>query len=298
MAEKNELTSEKLHLSVEHIIQICTAFASLDIRKIKITGGEPLMRKDIADIVRSVKNIDGIKKVTLTTNGILLPQVLEDLSSRELDGINISLDSLDANSYKAITRRGSVNDSLSGLNFALNRGFSNIKINCVVIEGLNDQEIENIAALAFDKNIAVRFIEIMPMGFAKQHKLVPQDQIVMRLEKHFGQLVPCSGNFGNGPAVYYKLPDFCGKIGFISAVSHKFCTSCNRVRLTAAGHLKTCLHFRNGVDLRTLLENKVSQAELICHIENAILQKPVGHAFCSSFSEYEEEFADMSHIGG
>ena len=302
-------------LSFEHLMQVCNAFASLGISKIKITGGEPLLRKDIAEIIRYIKSIEGIEKVTLTTNGLLLSKLLEVLSPKDLDGINISIDSLEAGSYKTITRNDSMNAPLNGLESALNKGFPNIKINCVVVEGLNDHEIENIAGLAQDKNIAVRFIELMPISSAKQYKFVSQEQIATQLEARYGKLMAYPGNHGNGPAVYYKLPGFCGKIGFISAVSHKFCANCNRVRLTASGRLKTCLHFRNGIDLRPLLERNISKEELMQHIESTLLKKPLGHTFYSSSDassnsgansnktnsnkeEHEEEYSIMSHIGG
>ena len=288
-------------LSLETLLQVCTAFASLGISKIKVTGGEPLVREDIIDILRGIKNIPGIKNVTLTTNGILLPRLLEELSKEVLDSINISLDSVSAISYKNITRTGHLEDALAGLNRSIDY-FKNIKINCVVIAGLNDNEIEDMAMLAQNKNVSVRFIEIMPLSLAKQYKTVPQKEIAARLEKRFGPITPSNGHFGNGPAVYYNLPGFLGKIGFISAISHRFCDSCNRVRLTSAGHLKTCLHFRNGLDLRPLFAQKASTEELALHIKKAIYDKPSGHVFDSGLGEfsgeYEEELAGMSRIGG
>lgn len=297
MPKKGENIGEN-PLSLAAIKRACTAFGALGIRKIKVTGGEPLVREDIADLLRDIKSIPGIENVTLTTNGILLPRLLDKISPDILSSVNISLDSISASSYSSITRTGRLEDVLEGLNSTIMGGFKNIKINCVAIAGLNDAEIEGIAALAQDKDIAVRFIEIMPINIARQFKTLPQKEIATRLQKRFGELVPCDGNFGNGPAVYYRPPGFCGKIGFISAISHRFCKTCNRIRLTSGGYLKTCLHFRNGLDLRSLLEGGAPVEEISRQIERAIHEKPLGHVFGSSANKYEEEFAGMSQIGG
>jgi cyclic pyranopterin phosphate synthase len=294
MTEKGEGTGEEPTFG--QIMRVCAALATLGIRKIKITGGEPLLRGDIVDILRAVNRLEGIKNVSLTTNGLLLPRLLEGLSPGELGGININLNSHDAAAYKAVTRTGRLADALTGLYAALDKGFSNIKINCVTIAELNEGELTGVARLARENDIAVRFIEVMPVGLGKQYTPVPQEKIAARLEELFGPLGPCPGSFGNGPAVYYSLPGFRGKIGFISALSHRFCDRCNRVRVTSGGYLKTCLHFRHGLDLRPLHERAVPEDELVGLMERAIMEKPLGHRFYGAPGEYEEEI--MSRIGG
>ena len=284
--------------SFGQILRVCAALATLGIRKLKITGGEPLVREDIADILRAVKQLKGIENVTLTTNGVLLPRLIKELAPDELDSLNINLGSHDAAVYQAVTRTDRLNDALTGIYAVLDKGFPNIKINCVAIAELNDGELEGVAQLAREMDISVRFIEVMPVGLGKQYTSVPQEQIAARLAARFGPLAPCPGRFGNGPAVYYNLPGFRGKIGFISALSHRFCERCNRVRVTSGGYLKTCLHFQSGLDLKPLHEKGVPDDELVGLIKRAIQEKPRGHRFCGPPGEHEEEAALMSRIGG
>jgi cyclic pyranopterin phosphate synthase len=298
--EKGEETEAPLSLG--QILRAATALAALGIRKIRITGGEPLLRGDIVDILRAVNRIKGIEKVSLTTNGLLLPRLLTELAPDELRGLNISLNSQDPAAYQAITRTGRLEEALAGLEAALDRGVPNIKINCVAIAELNEGALADVARLARDREIAVRFIELMPVGLGKQWTPIRQEQITARLEERFGPLAPCSGRgrgpLGSGPAVYYRPPGFRGKIGFISALSRRFCEKCNRVRVTSTGYLKTCLHFRHGLDLRPLLEPAVPEAELVGRIKRAIMEKPLGHRFSSAPGGYEEETGLMSRIGG
>ena len=294
--EKEEETGEEPALS--QLMRVCAALAKLGMHKLRITGGEPLVRKDIVDILRAVKKIKGVRKVSLTTNGVFLPRLLEDLTPDELDGLNINLNSQDSATYKAITRTGRLEDALAGLHAVLDKGFSNIKINCVTITGLNDREFPKLAQLAREQDIAVRFIEVMPVGLGKGYTPVPEEEIAARLEEHFGPLTPSPGDFGNGPAVYYKPPGFRGKIGFISALSHRFCNRCNRVRVTAGGYLKTCLNFHSGLDLRPLQDLAVPEEKLAGRIKRAILEKPWGHRFHGTPGEYAEEAGPMSRIGG
>jgi cyclic pyranopterin phosphate synthase len=303
--EKDEETNEA-PLSLGQILRAASALAALGIRKIRITGGEPLLRGDIVDILRAVNRIKGIEKVSLTTNGLLLPRLLTELSPGELRGLNISLNSLEPAVYQTITRAGRLEDALTGLAAALDRGVPNIKINCVAIAELNEGALADVARLARDREIAVRFIELMPVGLGKQWTPIRQEQIAARLEEQFGPLAPCPdrdrgrdrGPLGPGPAVYYRPPGFRGEIGFISALSHRFCEKCNRVRVTSAGYLKTCLHFRHGLDLRPLLEPNVPEADLIGRMKRAIMEKPLGHLFSSAPGDYEEETGLMSRIGG
>ena len=294
--EKEEETREEPALG--QIVRVCSALAELGMHKVRITGGEPLIRQDIVEILRAVKQIKGVEKVSLTTNGVFLPRLLEYLSPGELDGLNINLNSHDSAAYRAITRTGRLEDALKGLYAALDKGFSNIKINCVAIAVLNDGEFASLAQLAREQDIAVRFIEVMPVGLGKGYTPVPEEEIAARLKECFGPLKPCPGDFGNGPAVYYKPLGFRGKIGFISALSHRFCERCNRVRVTSGGYLKTCLNFHSGLDLRPFHDRAVPEEKLAGRIKRAILEKPWGHRFREAPGEYEEEAGLMSRIGG
>jgi cyclic pyranopterin phosphate synthase len=295
--ENGPETSEE-PLSLERILKVGSALAALGISQIRLTGGEPLLRGDIAEIIRALNRLKGIETISLTTNGLFLPRLLDELAPDELHGLNISLNSHKPAAYQAITRAGRLEDALAGLRAALDRGFSNIKINCVAIAELNDEDLEGVAQLAQDQDIAVRFIELMPVGLGKDYTPVRREQIAEKLAERFGPLAPCPGRFGQGPAVYYRLPGFRGKIGFISAVSRRFCESCNRVRVTSSGYLKTCLHFRHGLDLRPLLEPEVPLADLIERMRRAILEKPLGHRFSEPLGDYDEETGLMSGIGG
>ena len=282
-------------LSFEEIIRLCTVFAQLGIKKIKLTGGEPLCRLGITDLVRELKSIDGIEQVTMTTNAVELDKYLIPLYEAGLDGINISLDTLDRGLFRKITRRDRYDDVMTNLKSAVEFGKIPVKINCVPMSG--EQELLDVAALARDSNVHVRFIEMMPIGFGKEYNFYSQDDIAEMLETSFGELKPVSDKLGNGPAEYYSLPGFVGRIGFISAMSHKFCNLCNRVRLTSAGFLKTCLQYDTGADLRECLRSGGTDEQLLEIIRRAILTKPVSHHFDRERSAGDEERI-MSQIGG
>lgn len=285
-------------LSYEEIINLCEVFAKIGISKIKITGGEPLVRKNLSDLIKNIKSIDGINNVTLTTNGILLEEQIDDLVKAGLDAVNISIDTLDEKMYKELTRIGSVDQVMRGLKKALTYKNLNVKINCVALKGKND-DISDILNLAKDNNIAVRFIEMMPIGLGKDIKGYNEDELKEYIENNFGKLTEYNKVLGNGPSHYYELEGYKGKIGFISAVSHKFCESCNRVRLTSTGFLKTCLQFEEGTDLRRLLRNNVSTEEIKDVVEKTIYNKPKSHRFLELIKDKKKiEKHVMSQIGG
>ncbi|HEX3022439.1 MAG TPA: GTP 3',8-cyclase MoaA, partial [Lachnospiraceae bacterium] len=275
-------------LSYDEIVRLCRCFATLGINKIKLTGGEPLVRKGLANLVRMVKGIDGIKSVTLTTNGILLKDQLPELMEAGLDGVNISLDTLDPNSYERITRSNVLSNVLAGLKEALRYEELNVKINCVPIPGLNKEDILSIAQLAKDSRLSVRFIEMMPIGLGKQYPFYSEDSILEELESIYGQLQICESKLGNGPAHYYSIPGFVGKIGFISAISHKFCDECNRVRLTSDGFLKTCLQYAEGTDLKYIVRATNEDSELEQAIRQTIFRKPKSHQFSECYDSSQE----------
>lgn len=283
-------------LRYEEFVRLCRIFASLGMKKVKITGGEALVRKDALHLMQTIKNIEGIEQVTLTTNGILLGDYLDDLVKIGIDGINISLDSLDSGEFKRITRVGDAEKVKASLQKALQYPQLKLKINCVPFDGEN-QKLLDLVALAKDNPLHVRFIEIMPIGEGKKYHFMQEDAIKARIEEKYGKLVPCTEKLGNGPSHYFSLQNFQGKIGFISAISHKFCHECNRIRLTCTGYLKTCLQYEIGVDLRELLRQGASDSMLEDAVRQAVLKKPLEHAFLQKDIVFEEQ-AKMASIGG
>ena len=232
-------------LTYDEILRICEIVSELGIRKIKITGGEPLVRKDIVNLIRDIKNIDKIEQVTLTTNGILLHEMLDDLYDAGIDAINISLDTLNKDNFKKITRRDGLEKVLMSIDKAYDLGIR-VKINCLAIRDFNLSELVEIASFAKDREIDVRFIELMPIGFGKKYTQIDNDEILSILESRFGTFEIVTEKRGNGPAKYYRNQNMKGCIGFISAISHEFCETCNRVRLTSNGFLKLCLQYNKG----------------------------------------------------
>ena len=220
-----ELLSHSDMLTFDEIERLCRIFASLGINTIKITGGEPLCRKNVAQLIKNIKSIDGINEVTLTTNGLELARLWDNLCAAGLDAVNISLDTLDRELYSKITRRDRLEDVISSIRLTQQRGGIPVKINCVPM--MSDQLLWDIAALAKEYPIHVRFIEMMPIGRGKQFQFISREETMQKLQEHFGSLTPVNDKLGNGPAEYYTLADFKGNIGFISALSHKFCERCN-----------------------------------------------------------------------
>ena len=284
-------------LTYDEILRICEIVSELGIRKIKITGGEPLVRKDIVNLIRDIKNIDKIEQVTLTTNGILLHEMLDDLYDAGIDAINISLDTLNKDNFKKITRRDGLEKVLMSIDKAYDLGIR-VKINCLAIRDFNLREIVEIASFAKDREIDVRFIELMPIGFGKKYTQIDNDEILSILESRFGTFEIVTEKRGNGPAKYYKNQNMKGCIGFISAISHEFCESCNRIRLTSSGFLKLCLHYNKGIDLKEPIRNGISDEDLKKLIHDTIWNKPISHKFGHASEEQDIELKNMVQIGG
>ena len=281
-------------LRYEDLLRLCRVFVSLGITKFKITGGEPLVRRGVADFMRELKQLPGVKSVTLTTNGVDLKAQLPALLDACVDGINMSLDTLDRARYAATTRRDVLPQVLEGLDAALQVPGLNFKLNCVAMGGGAEDWIA-LAGLAKERPVMVRFIELMPIGMGQGGPPCTEADVSAVLEGAYGPLTPYDTPLGNGPAHYCSLPGFQGKIGFISAVSHGFCDRCNRVRLTASGYLKTCLQYDTGADLSALLTE--SDDTLRAAIADAISRKPTSHQFRSA-SVPNGERRIMSQIGG
>ena len=283
-------------LTYEEVIRLVKVFAGLGFRKIKLTGGEPLVRRDVAHLVKEIKSIDGIEKVTLTTNGTLLAGIMEELADAGIDGINLSLDTLNPEIYKKIVRRDQFDKAMEGFEAALKYPQIPLKVNCVPM-GMEGQNVLELAELARKYPVHVRFIEMMPIGLGKQFYFCSEESILQGLKERYGAYVPYEKKLGNGPGHYYSFPGFLGKIGFISAISHKFCDSCNRVRLTSLGYLKSCLQYDIGTDLKKLLREGVDEEILRNAIKETIQKKPIGHQFGSQPKDHAEEHM-MAQIGG
>jgi cyclic pyranopterin phosphate synthase len=291
-------------LSFEEILRLCGVMAGLGVSKIKVTGGEPLVRKGTGGFIRRLKALPGIRQVTLTTNGLLLGDYLEELAA--LDGVNVSLDSLDGETFRRVTRfKGPARMSgfpaavLGALKQARSLGIP-VKINCVPLRDINLDGIARITALAEKTVAAVRFIELMPIGCAGELECVPGAELRALLEKSFGPLRRTAEKMGNGPAEYYTLPGFAGRIGFINAVTGGFCEHCNRLRLSAEGLLKPCLSSGIGLDLRSLLRSGASDSAIAAAARDLAARKPRAHSFSGLYGNRRESHADtaMSRIGG
>jgi cyclic pyranopterin phosphate synthase len=281
------LPREKV-LSYEEIVAVARAGASLGISKIRLTGGEPLVRAGLEGLVKSLAAIKGIDDISLTTNGILLGQSARELKQAGLKRVNVSLDSLKPEKFAAITRLGKLSDALEGIEAARQAGLHPVKVNVVVMRGLNDDEVLDFARLTLDEEWHIRFIELMPFmhdnppeehsicGTGTPQQFVSVKEIKSRLYD-VGKLEPLSRMQGNGPAKYFKLPGARGTIGFISPISEHFCFNCNRLRLTADGKLRPCLLSDNEIDLIPILREKASAAGIRLKIVEAIKAKPGRH---------------------
>ena len=287
------LSSEEI-LTDEEILKICRAAASLGIRHLKVTGGEPLLRENVTELIGKLKAIEGIETVTLTTNGIFLPRYIERLVSTGIDGINVSLDTLQEEKFCRLTRNGSVKEVWNGISSVLPYEQICVKINCVLDGEDWEEDAVSVAQIAKNHRIHVRFIELMPTQNQKEEGNLEKDAKAL-LERVYGPLHPCSEKIGFGPSTYYELQDFQGKIGFISAVSHKFCNQCNRIRLTSDGKLRLCLQVEQGIDLKEAVRQGADEEELKKLLEAGLQIKPREHQFgCDCMIEG----TSMSRIGG
>ena len=286
MPEGIHLTSMSELLTFEEIVQVVGAGAELGIRHVKLTGGEPLLRRSLPTLVQMLKNIDGIEQVTMTTNGILLKEHLPALLKAGLDAVNISLDSTDRDTFR------------NAIDAACASGIRT-KINAVSLN-LGEEAIWNLIDLAKDRPLDVRFIEMMPIGHGKDFPVYSHTKMLEQFRERYPDLTADKAMHGFGPAVYYHIPGYQGSIGLISAIHGKFCDKCNRIRLTSTGFLKGCLCYNTGADLREILRANEAEDEKRRHLtetmEAAIYAKPRAHCFESAGDVTER--ATMNEIGG
>ena len=294
MPEKGicKMSHEKIMRS-EEIVSIVREMAKLGINKVRLTGGEPLTRKGIVELVREIKSIDGISDLSMTTNGYELDKYLDDLVEAGLDRLNISIDTLKPDRFSEITRGGRLEPVLSAIDNAYKSGIKKVKINTVLIGGFNEDEIGDLIELTRDRSIDVRFIELMPIGQASgwaSEKFISNEVV---LDHHKG-LRPVDYFDPSSPAKYYQIEGHKGLIGLINPISCNFCSNCNRIRLTADGKIKPCLHSDLEIDALTVFrENPEKLAETI---RQSIFSKPKEHHINDlAFKPIER---DMNRIGG
>ena len=281
-------------LTYEEIIRVVRAGAEMGISRVRITGGEPLVRLGIVDFVHMLSKIEGLEDISLTSNAILLAGFARDLRQAGLHRVNISLDTLNPEKYKKICRGGDIRDVLKGIEVARETGLNPVKINMVVMAGINDDEILEFARKTIDEEWHVRFIELMP--YAQQDGNLPQGISAREIKSKLdvlGKLEPFKHTRGNGPAKYYRFPGARGTIGFITAISEHFCFSCNRLRLTADGKLRPCLMSESMIDLREPLRNGITDEELKGLIKKAVAEKPLEHHLSQGLKPGDRPFCQV-----
>jgi len=288
------------YLSYDELARIIQAFVNLGVAKVRLTGGEPLVRKNLATLVKKIKSFEGLEDISLSTNAHYLEREAVSLKQAGISRVNISIDSLRPERFKNITRGGDLEKVLAGVDKALEVGLQPVKFNMVVMKGTNDDEIEAMVDYGLAKGVEVRFIETMPIGPAgvslmDQHYAAAK--ILQRVKQHVGRdLIPSTGKTHDGPSKNFRIAGTNTRIGVISAVSQHFCESCNRVRLTAKGILALCLGQEDSVDLRTPLREGISDEALEELIKQAILKKPERHFFNENV--HNIEFRQMVELGG
>lgn len=318
-AEGIEAKAHEDILRYEEILLIVRAAVELGITKVRVTGGEPLVRAGLVEFIRDLAAIPSLDDISLTTNGILLSRFASELREAGLRRVNVSLDTLRADKYRQITRRGNLEDVLQGIACAEKAGLHPIKINCVAVRGFNDDEITDFCRLTMEKEWHVRFIEFMPVGQTDQAAAIEEDmscqhnlpggELAMRaasqsflaveeirlVAQTVGELVPCGSITGAGPAKYYRYPGAPGTVGFISPVTNHFCFSCNRLRLTADGRLRPCLLSDSEISLREAIRAGATPDEVKEIVARAAWEKPHRHRLDANGSP---KGRTMAQIGG
>ena len=299
MDEEMQFVPRARLLSLEEIADIARAFTELGVGKIRITGGEPLIRRNIVKLFRDIGRLEGLRELVLTTNGSQLPRLAGELQDAGVKRINISLDSLDPDKFRRLTRVGELDKVLAGIDTALATGFERLKINAVILKNRNDDEVTDLVGFAAARGMDISFIEEMPLGMIGEHDRAEayysSDEIKADLERHY-TLLPTLDTTG-GPSRYYRIVETGTRVGFISPHSHNFCDSCNRVRLTCEGRLLLCLGQEHSVDLRQVVRAHPGDRERLKQaIRASMAIKPKGHDF--DLSVKPVIFRHMNMTGG
>jgi len=282
----------------DEVLALVRMFANLGFVKFRLTGGEPTVRAHIVDLVQEIAHTDGVRSLSMTTNGLTLPRLAESLAKAGLQRVNISVDTLNPEKFKRLTRRGSLDDVWRGIWAAEEAGLKPIKLNAVVVRGYNQSDVIDLAQLTLEHEWQVRFIEMMPFAGATDFQImqgVTEQEIINQIEAGLGPLDMVNGGHLDGEARLFKLINARGEVGFISSVTEPFCASCTRARLTADGRLRLCLLREGEVDLLTPLRAGASQSELRNLIINSLWNKPWGHGLAEGIIPMNRA---MSEIGG
>lgn len=293
----SELKDREEILTFEEILEIIKHGVTLGVNKIRLTGGEPLVRKDITSLIKQISRINGINDIALTTNGVYLKEYASDLKQSGLSRLNISLDTMKSDRFAEITRGGNIQDVFDGVEEVLKAGFTGTKMNAVVMRGQNDDEILDFVRYILERDIEMRFIELMASGWKNmvdEDRFIPSSEIKEKV-REVGELIPVKEREGGGPATIYKIKGAMGSIGFISAVSKPFCSTCNRLRLTSDGKLRSCLLSGGEVDVKSMLRSShLGRGELAEELTKAFIKvttlKPLVHSGMNK--------AVMNQIGG
>ena len=293
----SELSRKEEILSLEEILKLIKHGVSLGVNKIRITGGEPLVRKGIISLVKHITEIKGIDDIAMTTNGVFLKEFATELKSSGLSRLNISLDTMREDRFAEITRGGNIADVFDGVEAVLKAGFKGTKMNAVIMRGDNDDEIHDFVRYIMERDIELRFIELMASGWkdmVNEDRFMPTSEIMERV-RGVGELVPDKQRIGGGPATIYRIKGALGSIGFISAVSKPFCKTCNRLRLTSDGKLRSCLLTGGEVDIKDILRSSnLDETEMQDRLTEAFFRvtdmKPIVHS--------GRNRAVMNQIGG
>ncbi len=296
-AEGIQLRPKPEMLTFEEIVQLAELFAELGVTKIRLTGGEPLIRNDIEHLVDRLSHIDGLSSLAVTTNGLLLSRKLDDLKAAGVTLFNISLDTLKAERFRSITRRDGLETVLEAIRITLDAGYAPVKLNCVVQKGVNDDELPDFIEMTRDEPLEIRFIEYMPFDGNdwSERFFVSYEDMVSIVREAYPKLERRE-DAANHTSKAWAVPGFVGSIGFISSMSDNFCGSCNRLRLTADGNLKVCLFGRNEISLRDALRQDVPVGELRSLIDAAVNRKMAAHAGMYAISQTPNR--PMILIGG
>ena len=283
-------------VTYEELLRLVRVLVSLGAARYKITGGEPLVRRGAVDFIAALARTPGVSEVTLTSNGSLVENHLDALAASGVRAINFSCDALGDRAFRRVTRTDQgVDGIVRAMAGAAARGLL-VKINMVPLEGYNGADIVPLARFALERGLHIRFIELMPVGSGRNLRGIPPEDVRAAVERAFGPLRPAKGKSGSGPARMYAVEGYPGRVGFISAMSDRFCASCNRVRLTSAGFFKTCLCHGHGVNLKAAMAEGADDAALRRLILDAVADKPGGHTF--SFAPRAEETFFMHAVGG
>ncbi len=299
MSEDMQFLPREQILSLEEIYTLAQCFSELGVKKIRITGGEPLIRRDILSLLAKIGHLPQLEELVITTNGSHLTQYADALKAANVSRLNISLDTLEAAKFKQLTRTGELDTVLQGIHTAIKTGFKQIKLNAVILKNRNDNEVVDLVNFAIDSGIDISFIEEMPLGIIDEHNRAEayysSDNIKQDLEQHF-QLEHLNSTTA-GPSDYYHLGGTNSKVGFISPHSHNFCSTCNRVRLTVEGRLLLCLGNEHSVDLKTIMRTHINDTDTLKQaIIDAMSIKPEKHEF--NLHEQPIIMRHMSSTGG